>query len=425
MLAVAPKVSPKLESLINGGLLDRLPVTFSAYWFEQFRDWDLLFPAEKDYYERLFALIDRTERDAVDRLFATMRQIEVRMGLNEKNWPRREFTLDQIDFLNRSPHYSEWREAVRHLFSQIDPILDEEVARAGGPRLAILVAPAELPVGTDRMWMRLRKYGTALPVVTPDKPEDYLPLLFTGLPRTERALTILDSYSARHSDSRYHTWTIETGDTLASLSSGHRNMVHCSYNGLDQYRKRLMTEVDRMIRSEEIRGPRQLGARLKELKVVASETAMAEDPVLGEFVRATLLSGNGTLLLNNTFVEWAAIQAIRRARPSVEAIAFGIRNKIKPFSGLLIYADQEKVNPIPTQMDMLGSYVDLEILYQYIWQQFESYPEYRGKTVYLFAGEGLDQMLVVGPPDFASRLPAGPTPLANLNRMARDWLLLT
>jgi hypothetical protein len=425
MPAIAPKVSRKLESLINGGLLDRLPVTFSAYWFEQFRDWDVLFPAEKDYFERLFALLDRTERDEVDQLFAPMRQIESRMGVTENNWPRHEFTLDQIDFLNRNPHYSEWRDSVRKVFSKIDPILNEEVARVGGPRLAIVVAPADLPVGSDRMWTRLRKPGMALPIETPDTPEDYLPLLFTGHGRTERAPTIMDLYAARNSGNRYHTWTIEAGTSLALLSPGHENLVHCSYNGLDQYRKRLMTEVDRMIRSEEIRGPKQLGARLKELKVTSSETALAGDPVLCEFIRATLLSGNGTLLLNNTFVEWAAVQAIRRARPPVAAIAFGIRNKIKPFSGLLIYADQERVNPIPTQMDMLGSYVDLEILYQYIWQQFENYPEYRGKTVYLFAGNGLDQMLVIAPPDFQSKLPRGPVPLANVNRMVRDWLSLS
>src|SRR5262249_39644713 len=65
MQTSAPKVSAKLEALINQGLLDRLPVTFSAYWYEQFRDWDLLFPAEKDYYERLFSLLDRSERAAV------------------------------------------------------------------------------------------------------------------------------------------------------------------------------------------------------------------------------------------------------------------------------------------------------------------------------------------------------------------------
>ena len=53
--------------------------------------------------------------------------------------------------------------------------------------------------------------------------------------------------------------------------------------------------------------------------------------------------------------------------PSVTLISYGIRNKIKPFSSLLIYADQETASPIPTQADMLGSYVDLEIFHQYIW----------------------------------------------------------
>src|SRR4026209_2359441 len=164
MQAGVPKVSATLEALIRKGLLARLPVTFSAYWFEQFRDWNLLFPAEKDYYERLFSLLDRSDRDVVDKLFTRMRQLEIRMGVNERNWPRGAFTLDQIDFLNRNPHYSQWRAAVSDIFAQIDPVLDEEVAQRGQPRLAVIIAPPELPVGADRMWTRIRKHGTALPV---------------------------------------------------------------------------------------------------------------------------------------------------------------------------------------------------------------------------------------------------------------------
>ncbi|MEJ7607985.1 MAG: hypothetical protein WKF37_17385 [Bryobacteraceae bacterium] len=73
--------------------------------------------------------------------------------------------------------------------------------------------------------------------------------------------------------------------------------------------------------------------------------------------------------MNNTFVEWASIQAIRRAKPSMLVAAFGIRNKVKPFSGMLIFTDQDEATAIPTQADMLGSYVDLEIFYQYILQE--------------------------------------------------------
>jgi hypothetical protein len=118
-----------------------------------------------------------------------------------------------------------------------------------------------------------------------------------------------------------------------------------------------MAEVRRVVESEQIRGPRQLGQRLREIRVKAPTT----NPLLAEFVRSVLLNGNGTLLLNNTFVQWAATQAFRRARPVAAAIVFGVRNRVKPFSSLLIYADQEQATPIPSQMDTLGSYVDLEI----------------------------------------------------------------
>jgi len=76
-------------------------------------------------------------------------------------------------------------------------------------------------------------------------------------------------------------------------------------------------------------------------------------------------------------------------------------------------------------MDMLGSYVDLEILYQYVWHQFEKFPEYPNKTAYLFAGDGLDQMFIIAPSGFLSKLPTAPAPLAKVNRLMKDWLSLS
>ena len=190
---------------------------------------------------------------------------------------------------------------------------------------------------------------------------------------------------------------IQAGKTLAPDDPA---VVHYSYDALAPYRQRLMREVQAVVEAQEVPGPRQLSARLKQMKILASEGDAAKDPILAEFARAILLSGNGTLLINNTFVEWATMQAVRRARPSVAVIGFGIRNKVKPFSSLLIYADQEATNPIPSQMDTLGSYVDLEVFYQYIWQEFEKYAEYRNNTAYLFTGDGMEEMLAIAPADF-------------------------
>src|SRR5216683_1048357 len=97
----SPKVSPLLKGLIDKGLFDQLPPTFSTFFYDQIKDWDLLFPAEHSYHERLFGLIDRSDPALVNSLFAPVRAAEAKMGVTEKSWPKRQFTLDQVDFLNR------------------------------------------------------------------------------------------------------------------------------------------------------------------------------------------------------------------------------------------------------------------------------------------------------------------------------------
>ena len=253
MSASTPRVSPVLQSLIDKGLFDRLPVTFSTFFFDQIKDWDLLFPAEQGHYERLFTLIDRTEPSETERLFAPLLEAERKMGVNEKVWPKRTFTLEQVDLLNRSPHYPEWRKAVAMIFIRIDPVLDAELSKGGHARLVVVISPADLPVGPDRMWTRIAKFGKRIPLETPAE-KDYLPLLLTGQPESARAASLLDLCAAARPDEPYASWSIESGERLASLSSDAR-VVRFSYAKLQNYRTRLMTDVQRAVDSEQIRGP--------------------------------------------------------------------------------------------------------------------------------------------------------------------------
>jgi len=420
-MAGESKLSPALQALVDKGLFDRLPPTFSTFFFEQIQEWDTLFPAERSYHERLFALIDRSDPALVENLFEPLRRIERAMGVNEKTWPRRHFTLDQVDFLNRSAHYPEWRKAVSDIFARLDPILEEEIARKAHARLVVVIAPAELPVGPDRMWQRIRQHGKRIPLDPPEDVADYLPLLLTGAARKEAAHSISARYALAKEP--YAAWSIEAGGGLGSLGNP-GGLIALSYDKLHEYRARLTNEVTHILKTQDVRGPRQLLAKLKELKIRPSEGDMGRDPVLAEFTRATLLSGNGTLLINNTFVEWSTVQAVRRARPSLTLVSFGIRNKVKPFSSLLIFADQDISNPIPTQMDTLGTYVDLEIFDQYIWQECEKYAEYRHNTAYLFVGEGMDEMLAIAPPDFPLLAAAPPVKLPQVFSTMKDWMNL-
>jgi hypothetical protein len=421
MPANAPKVSTALQALIEKGLLDRLPVSFSSFCLDQMKDWDLLFPAEHRYHERLFGLLDRSSPQAVESLFAPVREMERKMGVNEKNFPKGQFTLDQVDFLNRNPHYPEWRAAIAQVFGQIEPALDAEVARSGHARLVIAIAPAQLAADPERMWLRVEARGKRIAVEVPERADAFVPLLLTG-GEAKGAPTIAQLFGAGKKGGAYASWIVEAGSGLSGMGAGPAGVVKYSYQALEPYRRRLMHEVQKVVDSQEAPGPRQFSARLKQMKILSAEGEFAHDPILAEFARAILLSGNGTLLVNNTFVEWATVQAIRRARPSVTVVGFGIRNKVKPFSSLLIYADQETANPIPSQMDTLGSYVDMEVFYQYIWQEFEKYAEYRNNTAYLFVGDGMEEMLAIAPADFPLLSVKGPVKLQAVFQNLKDWL---
>jgi hypothetical protein len=419
-MAANPKVSAQLQALIDKGLLERLSVSFSSFCLDQMKDWELLFPAERGYFERLFGLLDRSNPEAVEQLFAPIREIERKMGVSEKTFPKGQFTLEQVDFLNRNPYYTEWRAAVTRIFAQLDPLLDAEVARRSHARLVIAIAPPELPADPDRMWTRFPDRGKRVALEMPKRAEAFLPLLLTG--QEHGAPSIAELFLAGKKGGPYVSWIVEAGLALSRVGTDSGGVVKYSYQSLEAYRQRLMKEVQSVVDAQEVPGPRQLSARLKLMKILASEGDLARDPILAEFARAILLSGNGTLLINNTFVEWATVQAVRRARPSVTVVGFGIRNKIKPFSSLLIYADQNAANPIPSQMDTLGSYVDLEVFWQYIWQEFEKYAEYRNNTAYVFVGDGMEEMLVIAPQDCPLLTAEGPLKLPVVFEHLKEWL---
>src|SRR5262249_14307102 len=152
--------------------------------------WELLFPAEQNYYERLFGLLNGYDARQLEILFADLREAERQMGVTDAVWPRRTFTLQQVDFLNRSPHYPEWRKAVSGVFAKLDPVLDAETASHGRPRVVFVLSPAEIPAGPDRLWLRIRQHGKRVPVETPADAADYVPLLLTGKPRAASAPSI-------------------------------------------------------------------------------------------------------------------------------------------------------------------------------------------------------------------------------------------
>ena len=182
--------------------------------------------------------------------------------------------------------------------------------------------------------------------------------------------------------------------TCATATSG-SSLTGLSYDRLRAYRDDLTRALYSKIQSG-VESPQAFAAYARSLKIAPGPGALlhAAD-ILRAFVRDVLLTGNGTLFVNNTFVEWAAVQALRRAQPRILVTRFGVRDKLKPFSSLLLFSQPRASDQIPMIEDPVGSFVDVEQLSYYVWLNAEKSPAYRNRTLYLFLAEGVDEMLAI------------------------------
>lgn len=83
--------------------------------------------------------------------------------------------------------------------------------------------------------------------------------------------------------------------------------------------------------------------------------------------------------------------------------------KVRPFSSMLMYADQDSITPIPSQMAMLESYIDLEYFMSRSGKSARSTPEARPSSG--VAG-GMEQIFTIAPAGSMPGLAGSQVPLA-------------
>jgi hypothetical protein len=191
---------------------------------------------------------------------------------------------------------------------------------------------------------------------------------------------------------------VDAGDALHGLCAaddGRPQATGLSYARLRGYREDLARALYEKVLGG-VSGPRELAAYARALDVEPPPGSLLHsDPAVRAFLRDVLLGGNGTLLVSNTFAEWASVQALRRAQPRLLVTRFGVRDKMKPFSSLLLFSRPRPTDQVPILEDPFGSFVDVEQLSYYVWLNAEKSAAYRGRTLYLLLAEGVDEMLAL------------------------------
>jgi hypothetical protein len=183
-----------------------------------------------------------------------------------------------------------------------------------------------------------------------------------------------------------------------------------SYDWLAVYRENFSREMNSM--SKNLANADSVLDDLRNIDVLPMcPPEIASDPAVREFARSLFLSGNAAVIFGTSFAEWAASEAIRRARPRFMAVQFGVRSKPKPFTSVAVFENPDRINPLPSVDDLPGSAIDAQILAAYIWLSALRYEEYQRSTVCIGLAESLSEAYVVAPSDFALGKTSEPIPV--------------
>lgn len=383
-------------------LLERLPATVHAFIAVELLKWPTLFAAEQRYQRALLDHLSSFPQDQLRGAVAGIGAVEKQAGTGSiaSRDPSR-FQEEAQALLRRRQLLQPWRKAVDAFFQQIDPAIEARLFPPDAPRrLVVQVYASAIAVQPHNLWRRFEGVGIRVPIALKDVggSDAFLRALF-GAPQEGRATLFADASAGAWP---LATWIVEAHESLHRLCEQDRGrhesggaIAGFSYDRLREYRDDLTRALFSKIQSG-VESPQAFAAYARGLKIAPRAGALLDQAgILQAFVRDLFLTGNGTLFVNNTFVEWAAVQALRRAQPRMLAIRYGVRDRLKPFSSLLLFSQPRASDRIPLIEDPVGSFVDVEQLSYYVWLNAEKSPAYRKKTLYLFLAEGIDQVLAI------------------------------
>jgi hypothetical protein len=392
-------------------VVDRLPRTFLVNTLTEIEKWPTLFDPEQAYFRALFAELAALDASDFRQVFGSLADFEARTGCDRVKGDGPEVLQSRLlNHLQRQGQYAAWRREIDALFQRLEPRVEARLNTDRAPRLVVILYEEGIAIERETLWKRFRSLGTRVPLdlAGAQARDPFVRALFTGRPPGDGSgATLFEVLSRKSGFTPLSAWILEAGDSLCSLreQAGHSDCATgLSYARLRAYRERLAEAIYTKVTSGGVRGPQELAAWMKTLELDEGGKPVHPDPKVAAFTRDILLSGSGTLIINNTFVEWGAVQALRRVQPQLVVARFGVRDKMKPFSSLLLFSKPRPTDQIPILQDPLGSFIDVELLSYYIWLNAEEVPANRQNTLYLLLADGVDEMMAVLP---ASRqLPA-------------------
>ena len=427
------KLPKQVQNALGNGLLTRLPLTFQPFINQELRDWDHLFPYERQSVQSLLVYLSGLNDGECSALFREVSELEEKMGVRRWQFSTDEQTIQNASLLARSAYYQDWRRAVQKVFDAVAQHGQKTSDAIGKSvnQLILLVIPPRLPLDPARVWQKWQGIGRPFQL-DPTLPGETLSIsetLLGGAPSAGggRSGGLLEVALGRSNGSPADTWVLDAGRDLIDYRRGPgpapavRPATMLGYSGLKPFRESFSHEMNSM--RKDLADADSVYARLRQVDLTPwCPPEIASQPAIREFLRSLFLSGNGALLFGNSFVEWAASEAFRRARPTFLVAHFGVRSKPKPFTSVVVFENPDQINPLPPVEDLPGSALDTQMLALYTWLAASRYQEYQRHTVCVCVAESLAQAYVVAPPELALGHETELLSRARLGAVLGSWL---
>ena len=162
-MAVSDTLPVSLKTVVENGVLNRLPLTFLPFANQQLRDWQFLFPNERRATEQLLLYVNSLSPDESSALFAEVTALEEKMNVGSWKFSTSEQTIENASLLARSPWFQEWRCAVQAVFDATERhATTTEGVPTPANRLVLIEIPRPLDLAAVSVWQRWGQLGRQL-----------------------------------------------------------------------------------------------------------------------------------------------------------------------------------------------------------------------------------------------------------------------
>lgn len=356
-------------------LLEQLPVAFAIVFLRQLIDYDWRFPAERAEVDDQLSYLGAMSPGKLQSTMAGFASLTASSSLVHEHWwadpiASTEKLTAQLWAQHQMDHFrniaEKYQEDFRTAIPDAEPVI---------PRLCIAIIGKDAEPGSTRLFEKLRPHGT----------------YFTQVNPADGMNTMLSALNARaqSSPAPYAHWYIE-GGTAQSVPS--KQIATVSYDALTPVREALLEKMTTVRLSGAIGGPENLRSVLAELRPDQVRAAGAQgDEVLQHFQLSLLTEGSGTQIFSTTFVQWAAREALRRARPLTVLTRYSPRQTQRPMNEMWMASKG------PLKVDPEGSLIDADMGAYYTWINLMRLKG-AGSSRFVAWFESQNEAIVVAPP---------------------------